>query len=552
MAKVANNTIPTAFDIKAWREIFILSILRFASVTGIVVIIGSFSTATPLDRFLFIGFYLVVVAITVLPVPYALRAYVFLLILFAVGVNSIIAWGPWLDGSIFLLTSIAMASLILDNRIDVIGLILSIIFLIALAVLNQLGSFEPIAEQSPVTKGVDWIGYIAKYVASGIITVIAINQFKGAFTRVSDQMQIAYEALKVEQVKLEDKVRERTEELETRMTQLRNSATTARVVAEAREIGELMDTAVSLMSERFGYYHIGLYVLDEPGKSAYLQASASETGKSLIGQILRLEADRRNPITSAVLNNRPIISSDSDTATTFVKDPNFPLTRSRMVLPLAVRSLVIGFLDLHSDQTKAFSPEDAEILQTLADLTAISFDNVRLLDETRYLLKQLETNTSIQTQMTWSKLTTRHKPAYQYTPAGVRPIFSHDKRSSEEGLKIPIQLHGQAIGFIKLRRKGLVTTWSEREQVLVEKIAVQVGLALENSRLVDEAQKNALRNQMIANFSSSVRETLDIEAVIRTATTELRNVFDLKEAEIVISAASSNLNEQASASQRNS
>lgn len=549
---MANNTIPTAFDIKAWREIFILSILRFASVTGIVVIIGSFSTATPLDRFLFIGFYLVVVAITVLPVPYALRAYVFLLILFAVGVNSIIAWGPWLDGSIFLLTSIAMASLILDNRIDVIGLILSIIFLIALAVLNQLGSFEPIAEQSPVTKGVDWIGYIANYVASGIITVIAINQFKGAFTRVSDQMQIAYEALKVEQVKLEDKVRERTEELETRMTQLRYSATTARVVAEAREIGELMDTAVSLMSERFGYYHIGLYVLDEPGKSAYLQASASETGKSLIGQILRLEADRRNPITSAVLNNRPIISSDSDTATTFVKDPNFPLTRSRMVLPLAVRSLVIGFLDLHSDQTKAFSPEDAEILQTLADLTAISFDNVRLLDETRYLLKQLETNTSIQTQMTWSKLTTRHKPAYQYTPAGVRPIFSHDKRSSEEGLKIPIQLHGQAIGFIKLRRKGLVTTWSEREQVLVEKIAVQVGLALENSRLVDEAQKNALRNQMIANFSSSVRETLDIEAVIRTATTELRNVFDLKEAEIVISAASSNLNEQASASQRNS
>lgn len=549
---MANNTIPTAFDIKAWREIFILSILRFASVTGIVVIIGSFSTATPLDRFLFIGFYLVVVAITVLPVPYALRAYVFLLILFAVGVNSIIAWGPWLDGSIFLLTSIAMASLILDNRIDVIGLILSIIFLIALAVLNQLGSFEPIAEQSPVTKGVDWIGYIANYVASGIITVIAINQFKGAFTRVSDQMQIAYEALKVEQVKLEDKVRERTEELETRMTQLRYSATTARVVAEAREIGELMDTAVSLMSERFGYYHIGLYVLDEPGKSAYLQASSSETGKSLIGQILRLEADRRNPITSAVLNNRPIISSDSDTATTFVKDPNFPLTRSRMVLPLAVRSLVIGFLDLHSDQTKAFSPEDAEILQTLADLTAISFDNVRLLDETRYLLKQLETNTSIQTQMTWSKLTTRHKPAYQYTPAGVRPIFSHDKRSSEEGLKIPIQLHGQAIGFIKLRRKGLVTTWSEREQVLVEKIAVQVGLALENSRLVDEAQKNALRNQMIANFSSSVRETLDIEAVIRTATTELRNVFDLKEAEIVISAASSNLNEQASASQRNS
>jgi len=63
-----------------------------------------------------------------------------------------------------------------------------------------------------------------------------------------------------------------------------------------------------------------------------------------------------------------------------------------------------------------------------------------------------------------------------------------------------------------------------------------VALALENSRLVDEAQKNALRNQMIASFSSYVRETLDVDAVIQTAATELRKVFDLKEAEIFIGA----------------
>jgi hypothetical protein len=31
-----------------------------------------------------------------------------------------------------------------------------------------------------------------------------------------------------------------------------------------------------------------------------------------------------------------------------------------------------------------------------------------------------------------------------------------------------------------------------------------------------------------------VRETLDVESVVRTAATELRKVFDLKEAEILI------------------
>jgi GAF domain-containing protein len=159
-----------------------------------------------------------------------------------------------------------------------------------------------------------------------------------------------------------------------------------------------------------------------------------------------------------------------------------------------------------------------------------------LINETRSLVSQLESSISSQARETWSKLTSRHTPAYQYTPAGVRPIFSPRKLINEEGegLNIPLVLHGQKIGIIKLKRKGVIASWSERERVLVEKIADQVSLALENSRLVDEAQKNALRDQLIAATSSRVRETLDIESVIRTAATELRKVFDVKEAEIGI------------------
>ncbi|KXK11919.1 MAG: hypothetical protein UZ14_CFX002002584 [Chloroflexi bacterium OLB14] len=70
--------------------------------------------------------------------------------------------------------------------------------------------------------------------------------------------------------------------------------------------------------------------------------------------------------------------------------------------------------------------------------------------------------------------------------------------------------------------------------MLVEKIADQISLALENSRLVEEAQKNATRDQMIANISTRIRETLDIKVVARAAAEEIRRVFDLKEAEIAI------------------
>jgi GAF domain-containing protein len=273
--------------------------------------------------------------------------------------------------------------------------------------------------------------------------------------------------------------------------------------------------------------------VDERKKNAFLQSSSSTEGKLLIGQGIRIEPDRLNLIHRVIESNRPYIASDDD-HTKFIRDENFPLTRSRMILPLTVRGDIIGMLDMHADQTHVFNTQDAETLQTLADLVAISIDNVRLLDGTKNLIRQLEANTSTQTKETWAKFTSRHKPAYQYTPAGVRPLFASNKKESEDGLLVPLMLHGQKIGKITLKRKGVAAAWSNRERVLVEKVATQVALAIENSRLVDETQKRALRDQVIANISARVRETLEVESVLRTAATEFRKVFDLKEAEISI------------------
>lgn len=522
------------FDLKDWRERFIRIILRIASVLGVVMMGVSFPTASFTDRILFAAMYLVLLSITLLPTPYIARAYLLLIMISIIGVNALLAWGPWADGLLFLLTAVVLASLLLDNRADIVILTSSVLFTAIIAFLNQLGSFQLAAPNAPAASNASWVVYITDFAIAGIVITTATNMLKDAFANAVFQMQVAFRSLNVERQNLEDKVQERTSELEIRMAQLRASTITARAIAESQEISELLQKAADLIAERFEYYHVGIFILDDQRRNAYLQASSSEAGKSLMEQSIRIEPDRKNPLAMAVENKKTIITTDLDKLN-FVRDPNFPLTRSRMILPLAVRGNILGIIDIHSDQPHAFVPQDAEILQTLADLTAISFDNVRLLDETRNLLTQLKANTSYQTQRTWSKLTSRHRSAYLYTPAGVRPVFSREKPDHENGLYVPVVLHGQEIGRIRLKkRKGASDEWTERDRDLVEKISTQVALALENSRLVDEAQKNALRNQMIANFSTYVRETLDVEAVIRTATTELRKVFDLKEAEILI------------------
>ncbi len=522
------------FSYTDWRERFILTILRIACFFAVPLIVLSFPTAAISDRFLFIGSYIGLVVVTLLPIPYFIRAYTLLLMLFAVGVNAILAWGPWADGNVFLLACILLSALLLDRRADIAILIVSAIFAITISILQQAGIYQFSASTVPTTTLADWFTYCTDFIIIGTVLVTALNLFKDAFDRVVNDMQSAFNALAAERSQLEVKVQERTEDLETRTAQLRAASTVAKIMAEIQNISELLDSVTQLTSEKFGYYHTGLYILDEYKKIAFLQSASSTAGKKIIGQGFRVEPNKRNPISLAVSQNRHVISSDSD-GINFMRDENFPLTRSRMILPLAVRGNILGLLDLHSDRPQAFSIQDAEILQTLADLVAISFDNARLINETKSLLSQLEINTSIQTERTWRKLTSRQKPAYQYTPAGVRPIFLNNKKDDEgDGLKVSLVLHGQKIGTVKLTRKGNAAQWSERERILVEKIADQVALALENSRLVDEAQKSSMRDQLIANISTRVRETLDIESVVRTAATELRRAFDLKEAEILI------------------
>jgi GAF domain-containing protein len=521
------------FNDKKWRDAFILIALRIACVLGAAIILFNWATTSLNDRILFISIFLVIALITIVPAQYSTRAALLLLIIYIIGTNSILGWGPWLGGGIFFITCVALASLLFDRHVDIYILAACILTTVAIATSQQLGLYQLPLRNLPTPTPADWIGYILYFSVPGVILIIAISQFKGAFFRVVSQTQNTLQTLLIEHSQLEDRVRERTEELNMQTIQLRTSAKVSKFISEIQDIPTLIETAARLTSEQFGYYHVGLYILDEQKKTAFLQAASSSNGKQLIGQGFRVEPDHRNVINLVIQQNRPIISSDTED-TNFFHENHFPLTRSRMVLPLTVRGEVIGVFDLHSDQPKAFLPSDTEILKTLCDLIAISYDNVRLMNLSNNLVNELETNSSFQAQKTWSKFTSRQKPAYQYTPAGVRPIFSFDKKNIKDGLRVPLLLYGQKIGTINLVRKGAVTEWSTRERGLVEKIAHQVALALENSRLVEEAQKNSLRDQMIANISNRVRETLDVESVIRTATTELRRVFDLKEVEISI------------------
>ncbi|KXK11917.1 MAG: hypothetical protein UZ14_CFX002002582 [Chloroflexi bacterium OLB14] len=292
-APLTNNENFTPFNLNEWRESFILTMLKLSALLGIPLIAISFPNASANERILFIILYLLLLGITLLPIPYTIRAYIILFSVFIIGVNSILVWGPWIDGSIFLITSVVLAGLLFDKRIDVVAFIVSLIFLSGVAIFHSIGLYTLRSAASPVTLPLDWISYIFDFVVVGSVILAALGQFKFAFLRIIQSMQSALQTVGSERANLEEKVIERTEALENRMNQFRNSAITSRAIAEIQDINELLEVSTKLIAEKFDFQHANLFILDEQKKTAFLQASSSPKGKELIEQLFSTKIDRK-------------------------------------------------------------------------------------------------------------------------------------------------------------------------------------------------------------------------------------------------------------------
>jgi len=224
---------------------------------------------------------------------------------------------------------------------------------------------------------------------------------------------------------------------------------------------------------------------------------------------------------------------DVGTDAVFFNNPDLPQTHSEMALPLLAQNEVIGVLDIQSEESQAFGQQDIEVFQTLANQLALAIQNARLIEETQISLSQLELLSAESAQEAWSERLRKENHGFLYTPLGVKKIKTKEAFTlgeNEESASIPIALRGKKIGKISLKR--IARQWTKKETALVSDIANQVALAIENARLVDETQEQANREQISAEFSTKLRETLDMDTVVKTAIIEMKKTFDLDEVEI--------------------
>jgi GAF domain-containing protein/HAMP domain-containing protein len=321
---------------------------------------------------------------------------------------------------------------------------------------------------------------------------------------------------------LEKRVDERTAELTRRTAQLQASTRVARQAADIKDTPTLLNDAVQLISDQFGFYHAGIFLLDEKNEYAVLRAASSEGGKRMLARNHRLQVGKKGIVGFVAAQKHPRIALDTGSDAVFFDNPDLPNTRSEATLPLIARGRVIGVLDIQSEKPQAFSSEDIETFQTLADQLALAIDNSRLLEETNLAVQQLEQSISQRGQGAWREVLQTQSHAYQYTPLGIQPTtMEYSPTTEEDKLKIPITLHNQKIGEIKARRKEGSESWDPREEAMLVEIASQVALALENARLFNEAQQRVARERSIGEITARIGAAHDVDSILRVTAQEI-------------------------------
>ena len=324
-----------------------------------------------------------------------------------------------------------------------------------------------------------------------------------------------------------------TDHLERRTTQLQVGAEVAREAATIRDVHQLLNTAVHLISERFGFYHAGIFLIDEAGKYALLRAASSEGGQRMLARRHKLEVGKTGIVGHVAATGEPRIALDVGKDAVHFANPDLPDTRSEMGLPLKIHGKVIGVLDVQDVREAAFSEDDIAVLQTLADQLAIAIDNARLLQRNEAQIRELEMLYGEYSARVWSALTTTDRPrAYLYdrievTPTDTIPVPGIDQamthgetvalvapETEERTLITPLKLHDRIIGTLGVLEQDGGRPWTPGEMALLEAVGEQVALALEDAQHFAETQRSAQQMRLLNELGQSLTTRLNTQEIV--------------------------------------
>lgn len=335
---------------------------------------------------------------------------------------------------------------------------------------------------------------------------------------------------------LEARVAERTRDLSI-------TAEIGQAVVEQRDPRELMQEIVDLIRDRFDFYHVQVFLVDEAGDHARLVASTGTAGRTLLARRHSLPVGSQSVIGTVTASATPVIASDTDTSAVHRRNELLPDTRSEMALPMRIGGRVIGALDVQSVAPNAFNPDTVAVFQIMADQLAVALENGRLHGQLAMALEEVKAMERRITAETWKAFQEGQgrdpnaplgyamigdvlMPLQEAPPSVLEEAIERGMAvaagdgGSDVELALPIRVRGEVIGAFSFSGEHLANLTGE-DVALVEAVIDRVGMALENMRLVQQTVRRAEYEQIVNEITAKIVGSTDVNFILQTTVKEL-------------------------------
>ena len=518
------NQLPDSLEFSYinWRAGFLRVTLIGASILGLIALILALPgvLATPVYAAIYIGLYFALLLVAILHVPYSIKAGMFITLIFLLGFSGLLETGIWGDARLFMLGAISLAALLFSWKV---GMALTGLSMLSYAITGWLvlSGMISITSSSVISGTINtWVSGSVSVLLLAVLIVNGVRLTQDEFSKAQNRAQTVLDMVRNENFTLEQRVEKRTQDLaiasqtnEHRAQMFQAIAQVTRAIISTQNLQDLLPQITQAISQYFGFYHVGIFLMNSNMDYAVLSAANSEVGKKMLEHNHKLRVGQAGIVGYVAGAGKPRIALDTGSDAIYFNNPDLPETRSEMALPLIqTGGQIVGVLDIQSIEPNAFNPEDIEILNTLADQVSMAIANARLYEETQKTLIEAEMLYRRDLKTSWNEFTRSQQIAgvrrigmntNLYSEAmelpGAAVVIStgntYIKNENNSQLTVPVKLRGETVGILNVKTDE-ERKWTDDEMDIINAIVERAALSIESARLLQEAQKRAEKERV--------------------------------------------------------
>lgn len=448
--------------------------------------------------------------------PYKVRANIVTALMFLLAISELFESGLLGEVRMIMIVYIATVAILFNTRNTILSIALCLVTIAGAGIAStNPGVVASLPVLANIQSGTNWITSSIGFLLYSLVVAGSINMFiEGLEKNMTRQAELT-KNLEKERNALEVRVQERTQNISRRMLQLRTASEITHSLSALADPDEMLHQNVELIRERLDLYYVGVFLLDSTGQNAVLQAGTGEAGRKMIADGHRLAVGGNSMIGWAISNRKARIALDVGTEAVRFSNPNLPLTRSELALPIIARDTVLGAMTVQSSVPNAFDDDDITVLQGIADSLGVALDNDHLFRTTRQALEDIRAANLERVQKSWAEtIETYGDLSYDFENSSAAPLDEN-----AEKIEVPLVLRDEVIGYVTLESDRQQLT--KEEASFIENITNQTAIALENARLLEETERRAIQEKKLNELTASFSRALTIDEILRAAAVEL-------------------------------